>query len=84
MNRAKLKRAVSHLQAGEWQAAHEIVQQDEASALACWAHGIVHLMEGDLANARYWYGQAKRPFPPVPSASVEISALVRALDEKPA
>jgi hypothetical protein len=24
--------------------------------------GIVHLMEGDTANARYWYGRAGRPF----------------------
>ena len=84
MNRAELETAVRHLQAGDWQAAHEIVQQDEASPLACWAHGIVHLMEGDLANARYWYGQAKRPFPPEASASAETSALARALDENAA
>lgn len=56
-----LRRALAHLERGEWQAAHEIVQRDEESALACWAHGIVHLMEGDLANARYWYGLSKRP-----------------------
>ena len=24
--------------------------------------GIVHLMEGDTGNARYWYGRAGRPF----------------------
>jgi len=84
VNRAELKKALRHLQAGEWQAAHEIVQQDDASPLACWAHGLVHIMEGDLPNARYWYGQAKRPFPSQPSASAEISALARALDEKAA
>src|SRR5438105_6232193 len=36
---------------------------DEASPLSCWAHGIVHLMEGDLSNARYWYREAGRAFP---------------------
>ena len=72
---AELKRALNHLEAGDWQAAHEIVQRDEASPLACWAHGIVHVMEGDLPNARYWYGQAKRSFPSEPSAAVEIRAL---------
>ena len=80
----RLSKAVGHLEAGDWQAAHEIVQKDEDSPLACWAHGIVHIMEGDLPNARYWYGQAKRPFPRQPSASAEISALVRALDEEAA
>ena len=63
------------MEAGDWQAAHAIVQRDEESPLACWAHGIVHIMEGDLPNARYWYAQAKRPFPKQPSAAAEIAAL---------
>jgi len=75
LGRAQLSKAVAHLQAGDWQAAHEIVQRDEESALACWAHGIVHIMEGDLPNARYWYAQAKRAFPKKPDAAAEIGAL---------
>ena len=63
------------MEAGDWQPAHEIVQRDEESPLACWAHGIVHIMEGDLPNARYWYGQAKQAFPAKPSVSAEIAAL---------
>jgi hypothetical protein len=51
------------------------VQQDEESALSCWAHGIVHVLEGDLPNARYWYGQAKRAFPKDYSVPAEIAAL---------
>ncbi len=70
-----LPKAVGLLEKGDWHAAHDIVQQDEASPLACWAHGIVHLMEGDLPNARYWYGEAKRAFPRAPSAAAEIAAL---------
>lgn len=54
--------AVRHLEDGDWQAAHRIVQ-DDASPEACWAHGIVHLMEGDLGNAAYWYRRAGRPLP---------------------
>jgi len=79
LSRAQLKRALAHLQCGDWRAAHEIVQKDEDSPLACWAHGIVHLMEGDLPNARYWYGQAKRAFPAEASAAAEIKALKGAL-----
>jgi len=77
---AQLKKAVAHLEAGDWQAAHEIVQADEDSALACWAHGIVHIMEGDLPNARYWYRRADRPFPRQQDALAEIRALRTALN----
>jgi len=75
LSRAELSKALGHLQRGEWQAAHEIVQADEESALACWAHGIVHIMEGDIPNARYWYGQARRAFPAKPDAATEIRSL---------
>ena len=74
-----LRSAVAHLERGDWQAAHEIVQKDEDSALSCWAHGIVHVMEGDLANARYWYREAKRTFPEPYSVTGEIAALKAAL-----
>ena len=73
-----LQSTVTHLKKGDWQAAHKIVQKDEASPLFCWAHGIVHVMEGDLPYARYWYRQAKRPFPKDYSVADEISALKKA------
>ena len=79
LSAAQLQKAVTHLESGDWQAAHEIVQRDEDSPLACWAHGIVHLMEGDLPNARYWYRQANQSFPDVPSATSEIAKLKSAL-----
>ena len=79
MKQAELERAIGLLARGDWQAAHKIVQEDEDSALACWAHGIVHVMEGDLPNARYWYRQAKRPFPKDYSVEAEISALKASL-----
>lgn len=71
--------ALTHLEHGDWNSAHEIVQRDEESALSCWAHGIVHILEGDLPNARYWYGEAKRAFPAQPSIPGEIAALRKAL-----
>jgi hypothetical protein len=74
-----LRSAVAHLEKGDWQAAHAIVQKDEDSPLSCWAHGIVHVMEGDLANARYWYREAKRAFPEGYSVPDEIAALKAAI-----
>jgi hypothetical protein len=75
-----LRSAVAHLERGDWQAAHKIVQKDEESPLSCWAHGIVHVMEGDLPNARYWYREAKRPYPKDYSVADEIAALKNAMD----
>jgi hypothetical protein len=75
LNASQLSRALGFLEKGDWQGAHEIVQKDEESPLACWAHGIVHLMEGDAPNARYWYGQARRAFPPDPDIAEELRAL---------
>ncbi len=74
LTRGELARALEHLERGDWQAAHAIVQKDEASRHACWLHGIVHLMEGDEDNARYWYRAAQRPFPNGAQIAAEISA----------
>jgi hypothetical protein len=73
-----LARAADLLDAGDWQQAHEIVQ-NESSSLAAWLHGIVHTLEGDLDNARYWYRRAKRTFPGPDAVTEEIGAARRAL-----
>jgi hypothetical protein len=80
MIKKDLRQAVALLAQGDWRAAHEIVQEDEESRLSCWAHGIVHLMEGDVANARYWYRLAGRAFPRDPSVKDEIAALSASLE----
>ena len=58
--------------------AHVIVQADE-SVPASWAHGIVHLLEGDRANAGYWYRRAGRDLPDEPDIDAEIAALKASL-----
>jgi hypothetical protein len=70
---AELRRAADLLAKGDWEAAHVIVQ-DDPSPLAAWMHGIVHLLEGDTSNARYWYGRAGRPFPVASEVRSEIDA----------
>ena len=44
--------------AGQWDGAHGIVQQYEADATAAWIHAVLHKMEGDESNSRYWYRHA--------------------------
>ena len=75
----RLARAVELLADGAWQQAHKIVQQEE-SALAAWLHGIVHTLEGDLDNARYWYRRAKRAFPGQDAVEAEITAARRMVE----
>ena len=77
-----IAKAVGHLEAGDWQSAHVLVQRD-SSTLGCWAHGIVHLIEGDLANAKYWYRRAHRSLPHGDTAAAEIAALKDTLRRDP-
>jgi Tfp pilus assembly protein PilF len=76
-----LARALDFLAAGEWQRAHEIVQE-EKSTLGSWLHGIVHTIEGDLDNAQYWYRKAKREFPGAGAVKQEIAAARLALGQE--
>lgn len=54
---ARLAEAIERLQANDWRAAHAIVQ-DLEDPVAWRIHALVHRVEGDLANSRYWYDKA--------------------------
>ena len=56
MNEQLLK-AIDLTLAGQWDAAHRIVQEDDGEA-AAWIHAVLHKIEGDLDNSRYWYRRA--------------------------
>jgi hypothetical protein len=44
----------------KWDAAHRIVQQYEDDAAAAWIHAVLHKIEGDPDNSRYWYRRASK------------------------
>jgi hypothetical protein len=46
----------------DWERAHGLVM-DESGEDCAWVHAYLHRVEGDLGNARYWYGQAHKPVP---------------------
>jgi hypothetical protein len=58
--RNELLRAVELALGGDWEAAHHIVQQYEDDPAAAWIHAVLHKIEGDPGNARYWYHHAGR------------------------
>lgn len=47
---------------GQWNQAHQLIQSD-SDVLACLIHGYLHRVEGDQANAQYWYGRANQILP---------------------
>jgi hypothetical protein len=49
--------AIEAALADEWDRAHRIVQE-MSDPLACWIHAILHKIEGDASNSRYWYGRS--------------------------
>jgi len=62
---------------GDWEKAHRIVM-DEHGRDAAWVHAYLHRVEGDEANARYWYTQARRGIARIPLDD-EWDAIVAAL-----
>jgi hypothetical protein len=77
---ARLLDAVARAHAGDWPSAHLIVQDpSETDATAAWIHAVVHRMEGDLANARYWYGRCGRELRESVSTQAELREIEAAL-----
>jgi len=57
MNKTPHSIAIEAALAADWTKAHEIVQELN-DPLASWIHAILHKMEGDAGNSRYWYSRA--------------------------
>ncbi|MCB1086352.1 MAG: hypothetical protein KDM63_04855 [Verrucomicrobiae bacterium] len=55
-----LQRALWCARRDRWHEAHDLVQ-DDSSSIASWVHALLHLIEGDVGNAGYWYHRAGRP-----------------------
>ncbi len=74
-DRSELTRAVELALAGNWDGAHKIVQEDEDDATSCWIHAVLHKIEGDASNARYWYRRAGQAYEAFPDANAELAAI---------
>jgi hypothetical protein len=74
------RRALAHLRHRDWDKAHAIVMRMR-DKLAFRIHGLLHLVEGDLENARYWYDRAGVPFGK--NAAPEIKEIAAILTTRP-
>ena len=77
--RSELVQAIDHALAGDWEAAHDIVQRDESEPTSCWIHAVLHKMEPDETNSRYWYRRAGKAYEAYPDARQELIAIKAAL-----
>ncbi len=59
-NKKKCIRALESEKSGDWKRAHRIVQEISTKESA-WIHAYLHRVEGDRANAGYWYHRARKP-----------------------
>jgi hypothetical protein len=75
MAKARLSEAIDHALSGKWRDAHEIVQQDEEDATSCWIHAVLHKIEGDARNSRYWHRRAGQSYEAYPDAKAELVAI---------
>jgi hypothetical protein len=79
VDRQQLISGVELALAGDWSGAHKIAQMDEDDADFCWFHACLHKIEGDEANARYWYRRCSHAYEAFPDAQQELGVLKAAL-----
>jgi hypothetical protein len=56
-----LNQAITFAINNSWDASHKIVQ-DLNSKQAYWIHAVLHKIEGDESNSRYWYQRAQQSY----------------------
>lgn len=79
MTPADLQAALDAALAGNWHKSHEIAQRDESDPLACWIHAVLHKIEGDVANSRYWYARTAHDYGEWADPRAELGAIRQSL-----
>ncbi len=79
VDRTVLISAVELAIAGDWHGAHGLVDQIEGDPTACWIHACLHKIEGDEANARFWYRRSGQFYESYADPRAELAAIMAAL-----
>lgn len=77
---SQLASAVNLALNGDWHQAH-IIAQESNDPMACWIHAVLHKIEGDESNSRYWYARTDANYEDYADASVELRAIAQLLDK---
>jgi hypothetical protein len=70
-----LIRAVDLAIAGKWDEAHALTQRHEGDATADWLHAVLHKIEGDADNSRYWYRRTPHAYEDYADPQAELAAI---------
>ncbi|MGZ8270479.1 MAG: hypothetical protein ACXW1T_04800 [Methylophilus sp.] len=79
-NTEHLKQAVQLALEGDWDASHKIAQ-DYSDPMANWVHAVLHKIEGDVWNSKYWYARtAGKQYEDFAEANKELLAILHMLN----
>lgn len=77
--KTQLLQAVAAALADDWHRAHQIAQQYD-DPIACWIHAVLHKVEGDAGNSRYWYARPGHAYDEFADVGAELAAIRRVLE----
>jgi len=85
-NKQQLQSAVQAALASDWHASHNIAQ-DYSDPIANWIHAVLHKIEGDVWNSKYWYartsinGMHSKSYEDFADATTELQAIADHLNK---
>ena len=79
MNKEALLVAAQAALDGDWDKSHNIAQ-DYSDSTANWIHAVLHKIEGDEWNSKYWYARtAGKKYEDFSEANQELKAILNSL-----
>jgi hypothetical protein len=75
-----LVQAVQKAMAGDWHGAHEIAQEYN-DVMANWLHAVLHKIEPDEWNSRYWYKRSQHQYEDYADPDAELAAILTQLSQ---
>lgn len=80
MNKSALLIAVQAALDGDWDKSHKIAQ-DYSDSTANWIHAVLHKIEGDVWNSKYWYARtAGKSYDDFSDANAELKVILSTLN----
>jgi hypothetical protein len=67
--------AIDAALSGDWARAHEVAQRYEGDATADWLHAVLHKVDGEHDNSRYWYARVAHTFDEYADPQAELAAI---------
>ena len=81
MNKTALLLAVQAALDGDWDKSHKIAQH-YSDATANWIHAVLHKIEGDAWNRKYWYARtAGKHYEDFGDANAELKTIQNYLNQ---